>query len=165
MTRLSIFNSPLLLGFDHFERVLDQISKASSDGYPPYNIEQTNDDRLKITLAVAGFARDDLHVSVEDNQLVVRGKQEDDGSHTYLHHGIAARQFQRSFVLAEGIKVGAVSLNNGLLHIDLLRLEMKTQARTIDIQEGSATDMTDTADAVPGNEAPVIDVLRKREVS
>ncbi len=162
MTRLSLFNSPLLLGFDHFERTLDRISKASGDGYPPYNIEQTGDSRLKITLAVAGFSMDDLHVSVEDSQLVVRGKQEDDDSRTYLHHGIAARQFQRSFVLAEGIEVVTASLDNGLLHIDLVRPEIKTQTRTIDIENGSAAN---TADTAPGNEASVIDVRRKREAS
>lgn len=159
MTRLSLFNSPLLLGFDHFERTLDRISKASGDGYPPYNIEQTGDDRLKITLAVAGFAMDDLHVSVEDNQLVVRGKQDDDDSRTYLYHGIAARQFQRAFVLAEGIEVTAASLDNGLLHIDLVRPEIKTQTRTIDIEDGSV------AESGVQGEASIVDVNRKREAS
>jgi HSP20 family molecular chaperone IbpA len=103
MSRISLFNSPLLLGFDHFERALDRVSKAAADGYPPYNVEQTGDNALRITLAVAGFTMDDLNIQVEDNQLVVRGKQADDKERVYLHRGIAARQFQRSFVLAEGI--------------------------------------------------------------
>lgn len=159
MTRLSLFDSPLLLGFDHFERALERISKASSDGYPPYNIEQTDDNRLRITLAVAGFSRDDLHVFTEDNQLVVRGKQEDDESRTYLHRGIAARQFMRSFVLAEGIEVTSASMDNGLLHIDLVRPEVKSQTRTIDIKSGSA------ADAASESEVSVIDVRQEREAS
>src|SRR5579872_3329335 len=114
-TRLSLFNSPLLLGFDHFERTLDRIAKASSDGYPPYNIEQISPERLRITIAVAGFTESDLSVQIEDNQLVVRGRQqEDDKERIYLHRGIAARQFQRSFVLAEGIEVTGACMDNGL---------------------------------------------------
>src|SRR5262245_64037719 len=97
MSRLSVFNSPLLLGFDHFERVLDQVSKTSAEGYPPYNIEQIDENRLRITLAVAGFASTDLSVQVEDNQLVIRGKQHDSQDRVYLHRGIAARQFQSRF--------------------------------------------------------------------
>src|SRR5437763_12594799 len=111
MSRLSLFNAPLLLGFDHFERALDRVSKVSSDGYPPYNIEQLGDNELRITLAVAGFTMDDLKITIEDNQLVVRGKQADDGSRVYLHRGIAARQFQRSFVLPEGIEVRGAGLD------------------------------------------------------
>ena len=125
MSRLSLFNSPLLLGFDHFERALDRVSKISSDGYPPYNIEQLGENALRITLAVAGFTMDDLKITIEDNQLVVRGKQADDGSRVYLHRGIAARQFQRSFVLAEGIEVRGAWLDNGLLHVDLVRPEVE----------------------------------------
>ena len=105
MSRLSLFNSPLLLGFDHFERALDRVSKVSADGYPPYNIEQLGENALRITLAVAGFQLSDLSITIEDNQLVVRGRQTDDTERVYLHRGIAARQFQRSFVLAEGIEV------------------------------------------------------------
>lgn len=119
MSRLSLFDSPLLLGFDHFERTLDRISKASSDGYPPYNVEQTAENRLRITLAVAGFSSEELQVLVEDNQLLIRGRQADDKDRVYLHRGIAARQFQRSFVLAEGIEVVDAKLDNGLLHIEL----------------------------------------------
>ena len=122
MSRLPVFDSPLLLGFDHFERVLDRVAKSSAEGYPPYNIEQVSDEELRITLAVAGFSMDDLEVTTEDNQLVIRGRNsEDDEARIYLHRGIASRQFQRSFVLAEGIEVGAARLEDGLLHIDLAR--------------------------------------------
>ena len=142
MARLSLFNSPLLLGFDHFERALDRVSKISSDGYPPYNIEQVNEDALRITLAVAGFTMSDLSLTIEDNQLVVRGKQSDDESRVYLHRGIAARQFQRSFVLAEGIEVRGAWLDNGLLHIDLTRPQPETRVRTIEIKDGAAKEST-----------------------
>ncbi len=134
MTRLSVFNSPLLLGFDHFERMIDRVSKTAADGYPPYNIEQVDGNRLHITLAVAGFTAGDLDVSVEDNQLVIRGKQTDDAARSYLHRGIAARQFQRSFILAEGIEVTAATLDNGLLSIDLARPAPETRRRSIAIR-------------------------------
>ncbi|MBT3764237.1 MAG: Hsp20 family protein, partial [Rhodospirillales bacterium] len=115
MPRFSGFNSPLMLGFDHFERMLDQASKMSAEGYPPYNIEQVGEHSLRITLAVAGFSMDDLSVSVEDNQLVIRGHNNDDDSdRIFLHRGIAARQFQRSFVLAEGIEITVATMDNGL---------------------------------------------------
>jgi HSP20 family molecular chaperone IbpA len=133
MSRLTLFNSPLLLGFDQFERALDRVSKAASDGYPPYNVEQTGENALRITLAVAGFSADSLSVQVEDRQLVVRGKQTDDRERVYLHHGIAARQFQRSFVLADGIEVSGAALDNGLLHIDLVRHVPEGQVKTIAI--------------------------------
>jgi HSP20 family molecular chaperone IbpA len=134
MSRLSLFNSPLLLGFDQFERALDRVSKAAADGYPPYNVEQTGDNSLRITLAVAGFSMDDLSVQIEDNQLVVRGKQTDDKERVYLHRGIAARQFQRSFVLADGIEVAGAWLDNGLLNIDLVRRLVEGKVRTIEIK-------------------------------
>ena len=134
MSRLTLFNSPLLLGFDHFERALDRVSKAASDGYPPYNVEQTGENSLRITLAVAGFAMADLAVQIEDNQLVVRGKQTDDKDRVYLHRGIAARQFQRSFVLAEGIEVAGAWLDNGLLNIDLARRIIEPVVRTVEIK-------------------------------
>lgn len=136
MSRLSLFNSPLLLGFDHFERALDRVSKATADGYPPYNVEQLGENQLRITLAVAGFAMDDLSVQVEDNQLVVRGKQTDDKERVYLHRGIAARQFQRSFVLAEGIEIAGAWLDNGLLNIDLVRRSVEGRVRTVTITKG-----------------------------
>lgn len=122
MTRMSVFSSPLLLGFDHIERVLDRVNKSSGEGYPPYNIEQTAEHALRITLAVAGFAEEDLSVTVEDNQLVIRGRNaEDTTDRVFLHRGIAARQFSRSFVLAEGIEVKNAGLDKGLLHIELQR--------------------------------------------
>ncbi|HEX6839893.1 MAG TPA: Hsp20 family protein [Stellaceae bacterium] len=133
MSRLSLFNSPLLLGFDQFERALDRVSKAATDGYPPYNVEQTGENSLRITLAVAGFAMDDLSVQIEDNQLVVRGKQTDDKDRVYLHRGIAARQFQRSFVLADGIEVAGASLDNGLLNVDLVRRVVEGKVRSVEI--------------------------------
>ena len=138
MTRVSVFSSPLLLGFDHIERVLDRVNKTAAEGYPPYNIEQTGEHRLRITLAVAGFAEDDLAVSVEDNQLVIRGKQQDDGrERVYLHRGIAARQFTRSFVLAEGIEVRGAEVVNGLLHIDLERPVPQPKVTQIEIKAGA----------------------------
>ena len=139
MSRMSVFNSPLLLGFDHFERTLDRVNKASTEGYPPYNIEQIGDAKLRITLAVAGFSMSELSVEVEDNQLIVRGKQADDPARVYLHRGIAARQFQRSFVLADGIVVDGAKLDNGLLHVELRRPTPAMAARRIEIKEGGAT--------------------------
>jgi HSP20 family molecular chaperone IbpA len=133
MSRLSLFNSPLLLGFDHFERALDRVSKASAEGYPPYNVEQVGDDRLRITLAVAGFSPAELSVQIEDDQLAIRGRQAEQPDRVYLHRGIAARQFQRSFVLAEGIEVTGATLENGLLHIDLVRPQARPKSRTIAI--------------------------------
>lgn len=140
MSRTSLLNSPLLLGFDEIERVLDRVVKGSGDGYPPYNIERITDDAdsgevLRITLAVAGFTRDQLDVSVEDSQLTVRGKQEDDGERVYLHRGIAARQFQRSFVLADGIDIREADLSNGLLSIELVRPQPERMVRKIDISQ------------------------------
>ena len=129
-----VFTSPLFLGFDHLEQMLERAAKSSSDGYPPYNIEQTGDDRLRITLAVAGFTMHDLVVQIEDNQLVIRGKQAEERERLYLHRGIAARQFQRSFVLAEGIEVTGASLDNGLLHIDLMRPLIEPKVRRVEIR-------------------------------
>ena len=151
MSRLSLFNSPLLLGFDHFERTLDRISKSGHEGYPPYNIEQIGDDQLRITLAVAGFAIDDLEIQIEDNQLVVRGRQTDDAERIYLHRGIAARQFQRSFVLAEGIEVTGASLDNGLLSIDLQRPKVEPQVRTVPIRKPAARERQNGAANVTVN--------------
>lgn len=140
MSRLSVFDSPLLLGFDHFERVLDRVAKTSHDGYPPYNIEQTGENALRITLAVAGFSMGDLNVTVEDNQLIVRGRNSDDESdRVFLHRGIASRQFQRSFVLAEGIEVHGAALDNGLLHIDMEREIPEPRARTIEIEPSASS--------------------------
>ena len=134
MTRVPAFNSPFLLGFDHIERLLDSVSKSSSDGYPPYNIEQTGEHEFRITLAVAGFGREDLEILIEDNQLIVRGRLgEQSDARMYLHRGIAGRQFQRRFVLAEGIEVTGASMENGLLHVDLRRPEPEVRTRRINI--------------------------------
>jgi len=134
MSRLSLFSSPLLLGFDQFERALDRVSKATADGYPPYNVEQIGDNALRLTLAVAGFKPEELSVHIEDNQLVVRGKQTDETDRVYLHRGIAARQFQRSFVLADGIEVVGAALDSGLLNIDLRRRAAEGMVRAIEIR-------------------------------
>jgi HSP20 family molecular chaperone IbpA len=139
MARTPAFSSPLLLGFDEIERLLDRVSK-NADGYPPYNIERIarangQPDRLRITLAVAGFTRDQLDVTVEESQLVIRGRQQDDKERHYLHRGIAARQFQRTFVLADGMEVLSADLKNGLLAIDLVRPEPERIVKTISITD------------------------------
>jgi HSP20 family molecular chaperone IbpA len=134
MPRLSLFNSPLLLGFDQFERALDEVTKSTGDGYPPYNVEQVGDSALRITLAVAGFTMSDLAIEIEGNQLVVRGRQSDDKDRVYLHRGIAARQFQRAFMLAEGIEVAGAWLEHGLLNIDLIRRAPEGRVRKIAIR-------------------------------
>jgi len=148
MSRMSMLSSPLLLGFEEMERLIDRVGKG--DGYPPYNIERIpangvgmdgsraeRTDRLRITLAVAGFKRDQLEITVEDNQLVIRGRQEDDKTREYLHRGIAARQFSRAFVLADGIEVKSADLSDGLLCIDLVRREPDRLVRKVEI--GRAT--------------------------
>ena len=135
MTRISLFNSPFLLGFDHFERTIDRISKNPTEGYPPYNIEQIGSSGLRITLAVAGFSKENLSVSVEDNQLTIRGKQIEDDQRIYLHRGIATRQFQRVFILAEGIEVEGSEYANGLLHVNLSRPHQERRIRIIDIRD------------------------------
>ncbi len=140
MSRTSLLNSPLLLGFDEIERVLDRVTKGAGDGYPPYNIERIAEDgndgeMLRITLAVAGFTQDQLDVAVEDNQLTIRGKQDEENNRVYLHRGIAARQFQKSFVLADGIKVRSADLSNGLLSVELVRPEPERQIRKVEIRQ------------------------------
>ncbi|MBU6443002.1 MAG: Hsp20 family protein [Alphaproteobacteria bacterium] len=133
MSRNVMFNSPFLLGFEHLERLLERTAKSAGDGYPPYNIEQSAPDRLRITLAVAGFSPDELAVTVEDKQLVIRGKQVDAGDREFLHRGIAARQFQRAFVLADGIEVASAELENGLLSVELTRPKPQSVVKTIAI--------------------------------
>jgi HSP20 family molecular chaperone IbpA len=139
MSRVPSLSSPFLLGFDEIERALDRVAKAS-DGYPPYNIERLPRDgqqpeRLRITLAVAGFTREQLDVTIEENQLVIRGRQHEDSPRHFLHRGIAARQFQRTFVLADGMEVLGADLKNGLLSIDLARPEPERVVKTISITE------------------------------
>lgn len=138
MSRFTGFSSPFLLGFDDMERVLDRVSKAAGDGYPPYNIERLaaepgRGETLRITLAVAGFGRDQLDITLEERQLVVRGRQGEETGRQYIHRGIAARQFQRAFLLAEGIEVIGAELKDGLLLIDLARPEPERIVRRIDI--------------------------------
>jgi HSP20 family molecular chaperone IbpA len=138
MSRPPALNSPFLLGFETIERALDRVSRAATDGYPPYNIErlartEAEPERLRITLAVAGFTREQLEITVEENQLVIRGRQQEDRERTYLHRGIAARQFQRAFLLAEGMQVMSADLSNGLLSVDLIRPEPERVIRKIDI--------------------------------
>lgn len=138
MTRTPSLSHPFLLGFDDIERALDRVAKGASEGYPPYNIERlprTEDepDCLRITLAVAGFSREQLEITLEENQLTIRGRQSDDKNRQFLHRGIAARQFQRSFLLAEGMQVLGADLSNGLLAIDLVRPEPERLIRRIDI--------------------------------
>jgi len=137
MSRLSMFSAPFLLGFDAFEERVDRLSKAA-DGYPPYNIERTVDsdgtERFLISIAVAGFGQDELEVTAEDNQLLVRGRQKDDGTREFLHRGIAARQFQRSFLLADGVVVQEATLRNGMLIIAVVRPKAEKVARRIDIR-------------------------------
>ena len=137
MTRIPAFSSPLLLGFDDIERALDRLTKAG-DGYPPYNIERIGrsadkTESLRITLAVAGFSSDELEVTVEENELIVRGRQREEPARQYLHRGIAARQFHKTFVLADGIEVVGADLKDGLLSIDLARPQTERLARKIDI--------------------------------
>ncbi len=132
----SYFNSPFLLGFDQIERVLDRVAKSAGDGYPPYNIEQVGEDVLRISLAVAGFAKEDLSVTIEDSQLVIAGEQGDDEERTFIHRGIAARRFRRAFVLADGIEIAGAALTNGLLNIDLARPKPQISVRRIEIDAG-----------------------------
>lgn len=149
-TRLTLFDSPLFLGFDHFERTFDRLKKTAAEGYPPYNIEQTSDNSLRITLAVAGFSMEDLEVEVDQNQLVIRGKQkEDDESRIFLHRGIAARQFQRAFVLADGMEILNAKLDNGLLHINMQRVVPESSARKIDIETSARNRTTQVNPAAP----------------
>lgn len=144
MTRISLLSSPLLLGFDEMERLIDRVGKTGSDGYPPYNIERIagsdgdpgsnpETEILRITLAIAGFKRDQVEITVENNQLNIRGRQQDDKSRQYIHRGIAARQFSRAFVLADGIEVKSADLSDGLLSIDLVRREPERLVRKIEI--------------------------------
>lgn len=137
MTKLTLGSYPHLLGFEQLDRLLERTSKSTNEGYPPFNIEQTSDRSYRITLAVAGFRDEDLSITVEDRQLVIRGRQgDDDDGRVFLHRGIAARQFQRVFVLADGVEVGEARLENGLLHVDLSRMVPDSVVQTIQIRKG-----------------------------
>ncbi len=137
MTKLTLGSYPHLLGFEQLERLLERTAKSGNEGYPPFNIEQTSDHSYRITLAVAGFAEDDLSITVEDRQLVIRGRQHDDSEgRVFLHRGIAARQFQRTFVLADGVEVGEAVIENGLLHVDLTRAVPDAVVQQIRIRKG-----------------------------
>jgi HSP20 family molecular chaperone IbpA len=136
MTKLTLGTHPFLLGFEQLEQLVERTAKSGNEGYPPYNIEQTSDWSYRITLAVAGFAETDLAITVEDNALVIRGRQSDDlENRIYLHRGIAARQFHRNFVLADGVDVGEAVMENGLLHVDLTRSEPARIVQTISIRK------------------------------
>ena len=137
MSKLTLGSHPYLLGFEQLERLLERNAKSGNEGYPPFNIEQTSQYSYRITLAVAGFGERDLAITVEDKQLVIRGRQsDDDEGRIFLHRGIAARQFQRSFVLAEGVEVGEAIMEDGLLHVDLTRAEPETVVQTVKIRKG-----------------------------
>ncbi len=156
-----VFTSPLFLGFDHLEQVLERANKTASDSYPPYNIEQVGAALLRITLAVAGFSMEDLQITQEDNQLVIRGRQADDTQgRVFLHRGIAARQFQRSFVMAEGIEVRGAWLDSGLLHIDLARPQPQTKVRTIAITQKGKPAEKASVRAASAQHGTVLDVER-----
>ena len=136
MTKVGLGSHPFFLGFEQLERLMERTVKSENNGYPPFNIEQTSANSYRITLAVAGFAEDDLSITVEDRQLMIRGRQgEEDDGRIFLHRGIAARQFQRSFVLADGVDVGEALMENGLLHIDLTQTQPETVVQTIKIQK------------------------------
>ena len=136
MSRMSSFNSPFLLGFEQFERTIDRISKLSSDSYPPYNIEQLSSNLMRITIAVAGFEKKDLEISLEGNQLQIKGfRPEDDSGKIFIHRGIATRQFRRNFILAEGIEVDEASMENGLLFVDLSQPINNEESKKIEIND------------------------------
>jgi HSP20 family molecular chaperone IbpA len=138
MTKLTFAAHPFLLGFDQLERLVERTAKSGHDGYPPFNIEQSSENGFRITLAVAGFREDDIAITVEDRQLAIRGRQaeEADGARVFLHRGIAARAFQRDFVLAEGVDVAGARMENGLLHVDLVRAVPDKVVQTIRITRG-----------------------------
>jgi HSP20 family molecular chaperone IbpA len=141
MTKLTLGSHPFLLGFDQLERLVERTAKSGNDGYPPYNIEAKGENAFRITLAVAGFAEDDLSITLEDRQLVIRGRQADDSDgRVFLHRGIAARQFQRSFVLADGVEVTGAAMEHGLLHVDLKRSVPENVVQTIKIKAGGRSD-------------------------
>ncbi len=137
MTKMTFASHPFLLGFEQLDRLVERTARAENDGYPPHNIEQSSSDTFRITLAIAGFSEDDLSITLEARQLVIRGKQVDeDDTRIFLHRGIAARQFQRSFVLADGVEIAGATMENGLLHIDLKQAQPEEVVQTIKIRKG-----------------------------
>ncbi len=137
MAKLTLASYPHMLGFEQLERMLERSAKSGNEGYPPFNIEQNSERSYRITLAVAGFSEEDLSITVEDRQLVIRGRQQEDSEgRVFLHRGIAGRQFQRSFVLADGVEVGEALMENGLLHVDLTQAKPETVVQTINIRKG-----------------------------
>ena len=159
MSRMPMFNSPLLLGFDQLERTLDRLAK-NAEGYPPYNIERIGENGLRITLAVAGFTTEDLAIELVENQLTVRGRQADDADRVYLHRGIAARQFQRAFMLADGIEIMGARLSNGLLAIDLVRPVQEPRIRRIKIDAGEGGGEGNRDDGQPAGNT--LDIAARR---
>ncbi len=144
MTKLTLGSHPFLLGFEQLERMVERTAKTGNDGYPPFNIEQSSEHRYRITLAVAGFYEDDLSITVEERQLMIRGRQPDEGDdRVFLHRGIAARQFQRTFLLADGVEVSGASMENGLLHVDLKRAIPKAEVQTIRIGKAHQKEVSD----------------------
>ncbi|WGH77757.1 Hsp20 family protein [Jannaschia ovalis] len=139
MTKPTFGTHPFLLGFDQLERLVERTARTGNDGYPPYNIEQTGESGFRITLAVAGFSDEDLSITLKDRQLVIRGRSREEEGRTYLHRGIASRQFQRAFVLAEGVEVAGATLETGLLHVDLQRSQPQNVVQTIRIETGRAS--------------------------
>ena len=138
MTKMTLGSYPHMLGFEQLERLLERTAKTGNEGYPPFNIEQTSEGSYRITLAVAGFAESDLSITIEDRALVIRGRQQDDSEgRIFLHRGIAARQFQRTFVLADGVEVGEALIENGLLHVDLALVRPEAVVQTITIKKGN----------------------------
>lgn len=136
MSKISFASHPYLLGFEQLDRLVERTAKTGNEGYPPYNIEQSSESSYRITLAVAGFREQDLSITLENSQLVIRGRQVDElDGRVFLHRGIAARQFQRTFVLAEGVEVGGASMENGLLHIDLNRAIPEAVVQNIEIKK------------------------------
>lgn len=146
MSKMTLGAHPFLLGFDQLERLVERTAKSGNDGYPPYNIEQSSENRYRITLALAGFEEDDLSITVEDRQLVIRGRQRDEpDGRIFLHRGIATRQFQRSFVLADGVDVNGAMMENGLLHVDLKRDVQDPVVQTIRITPGAQSSKKETS--------------------
>jgi HSP20 family molecular chaperone IbpA len=154
MSRNGVYTSPYLIGFEQVERMLDRVAKSAGDGYPPYNIEQVSPDALRVTLAVAGFEKSELQITLEDKQLVIRGKREEQGDRVFLHRGIATRQFQRSFVLLDWMEVKGAQLDHGLLHIDLVRPKPNMMVKEITIADPETSTGTELQTGLKRSKSP-----------